>query len=147
VPQEPKLSNQPTLGDIVRRHRLRKGWNQNELVIKMGGLIDQGQLSRMEGNTLKTPRLPVLRKLGEVFEVPAGQLLKASRFPGAPILSPSLDEALVDLPQEKFPIVEQFVRFITLDGFNPAALTKADRDTINNFLREVERALAQDRSK
>jgi transcriptional regulator with XRE-family HTH domain len=139
------LSRQPELGDMVRHYRNQHGWTQSELVLKLEGMMDQGQLSRLEGGTLKTPRLPVLRKLGEVLGVPAGQLLKASRFPGAPILSHSLDDALVELPQEKFAVIEHLVRFAS-GPVGPDSLTQADWDAISDFLQEVEGKLGRDHS-
>jgi transcriptional regulator with XRE-family HTH domain len=141
------LSRQPTLGDVVRDLRNQKGWTQSELVLKLDGAMDQGQLSRLEGGTLKTPRLPVLRKLGEVLGVPPGRLLKLSRFPGAPILSDSLEAALVELPQEKFPVIEQLVRCASgPDNSPPDSLTQADWDAISDFLQEFEGKLGRNHS-
>jgi transcriptional regulator with XRE-family HTH domain len=134
------LSRQPTLGDVVRWHRRQKGWSQAELVLKLDGALDQGQLSRLEGGTLKTPRLPVLQKLGEVLGVPAGRLLKLSRFEGAPILSDSLEDALVDLPQEQFPLAEQLVRMMS-GTVDPSAITDGDKAAIECFLQDVKKQL------
>jgi transcriptional regulator with XRE-family HTH domain len=133
-------AHQPTLGEVVRWHRLHKGWTQAELVLKLEGALDQGQLSRLEGGTLKTPRIEALRKLGEALDVPPGKLLKLSRFPGAPITSESLDDALVDLPQSRYGLVEQLVR-MAADTVDPATLTKTDREQIDDFLREVQEKL------
>jgi transcriptional regulator with XRE-family HTH domain len=128
-----ELSRQPTLGEVIRWHRHQKGWTQAELVLKLDGTLDQGQLSRLEGNTLKTPRIEALRKLGEVLGVPPGRLLKLSRFPGAPILSESLEEALVDLPTECYDVFEQLVR-MAAGVVHPREISPEGRKAITEFL-------------
>jgi transcriptional regulator with XRE-family HTH domain len=143
VTKLPELPPEPTLGDVVRYYRRQKGWNQSELVRKLDGALDQGQLSRLEGGTLKTPRLAVLRKLGEVLDVPPGKLLELSRFPGAPILTESLNKALVDLPQDKYLVIEHLVRFAS-DRLNPAELTPEARYALGDFLDECQRTLASE---
>lgn len=69
-----------TLGDVIRRERLRHNWSQEELAERID--VDQSRISSWETGK-HIPRLGTLLKLEEAFGLELGTLYGRSLLPGA----------------------------------------------------------------
>ena len=62
-----------SLGDRIKSRRNELGWTQEELARRLG--VRQNVVSRLEAGGVKTPNLPMIRRLARVLGVTADYLV------------------------------------------------------------------------
>ncbi len=75
----------PSLADLIRSGRIRKGWNQAELAEKAG--VSRTTLVQLERGSVQEPHAMTLKKVGELLEISPEALASArtgERLPPAP---------------------------------------------------------------
>jgi transcriptional regulator with XRE-family HTH domain len=65
----------PTLADLIRSGRIRKGWNQAELAEKAG--VSRTTLVQLERGTVQDPHALTLKKVGELLDISPESLASA----------------------------------------------------------------------
>lgn len=74
----------PSLADLIRSGRIRKGWNQAELAEKAG--VSRTTLVQLERGTVQDPHAITLKKVGELLDISPEAL--ASARTGERVASP-----------------------------------------------------------
>ncbi len=65
----------PSLADLIRSGRIRKGWNQSELAEKAG--VSRTTLVQLERGTVQEPHATTLKKVGELLDISPEALASA----------------------------------------------------------------------
>lgn len=65
----------PSLAELIRSGRIRKGWNQSELAEKAG--VSRTTLVQLERGTVQEPHATTLKKVGELLDIPPEALVTA----------------------------------------------------------------------
>lgn len=65
----------PSLAELIRSGRIRKGWNQSELAEKAG--VSRTTLVQLERGTVQEPHATTLKKVGELLEISPEALASA----------------------------------------------------------------------
>lgn len=66
----------PSLAELIRSGRIRKGWNQSELAEKAG--VSRTTLVQLERGTVQEPHATTLKKVGELLDL-TPEMLAATR--------------------------------------------------------------------
>lgn len=61
-------------GDVVRYHRKRKHWSQQELAVAAG--MSLGQVSRIESGVIESPQFKTLEKLAQALGLDSDDLIE-----------------------------------------------------------------------
>lgn len=72
-----------TLGHYIKSRREELGLTQEELANRVGIGVRQADISRLENNHVKSPRLSRLERLADALDAPVGVLLSKSGWIGA----------------------------------------------------------------
>ncbi len=67
----------PSLAELIRSGRIRKGWNQSELAEKAG--VSRTTLVQLERGTVQEPHASTLKKVGELLEI-SPEVLASARM-------------------------------------------------------------------
>lgn len=73
------LTNEPSLGRLVRANRERLYLTQGQLAERVG--VSRSTISELEAGRIKQPRAAVFARLGKALGVPAAVLLAAAGYP------------------------------------------------------------------
>ncbi|MDP1799056.1 MAG: helix-turn-helix domain-containing protein [Planctomycetaceae bacterium] len=65
----------PSLAELIRSGRIRKGWNQSELAEKAG--VARTTLVQLERGTVQEPHATTLKKVGELLDISPEALASA----------------------------------------------------------------------
>ncbi len=65
----------PSLAELIRSGRIRKGWNQAELAEKAG--VSRTTLVQLERGTVQDPHASTLKKVGELLDISPEVLVSA----------------------------------------------------------------------
>ena len=76
----------PSLADLIRSGRIRKGWNQAELAEKAG--VSRTTLVQLERGTVQEPHATTLKKVGELLNISPEAL--ASARTGERLIAPEV---------------------------------------------------------
>jgi transcriptional regulator with XRE-family HTH domain len=117
----------PRFGEVIRRARNAKGWKAIDLSAATNFLVHTSEISRMETGKLHFPGLVKLRALAEALDIPAGQLLALSRYPGQPIFHPATARVMVRVRPEDEEILEGLARFLTQDDPGEVDVARLER--------------------
>jgi transcriptional regulator with XRE-family HTH domain len=77
------MSDQPTLGSLIRWRRLDLGLTQEELAERVGDGTRQAEISRLEHDRIGLPRRSRLERIAVALELSIGELLAGSGWAGA----------------------------------------------------------------
>jgi transcriptional regulator with XRE-family HTH domain len=76
-PDDPSRGPQ-SIGQLIRYHRERQGWSQEEFGYKLKGMVDQARISLWERD-LATPRKSRLLEIARLFGISPKELTDATR--------------------------------------------------------------------
>jgi transcriptional regulator with XRE-family HTH domain len=77
-PDDPARGPQ-SIGQLIRYHREKRGWSQEEFGYKLKGMVDQARISLWERD-LAAPRKSRLLEIARLFGVSAQEFTEAERF-------------------------------------------------------------------
>lgn len=63
------------IGQTIRKLRTERGWNQNELSERTGGIVSQPAIAQLEGGKKQNMKLETLAALGKAFGIAPIDLL------------------------------------------------------------------------
>lgn len=72
------MSPPPTLGALIRQRRLAMGLTQEQLASRIGGVVRQSDISRLESDRIGLPRRERLQCIASALEVSVNDLLMCS---------------------------------------------------------------------
>ena len=75
-----------SLGQVIRRERLARGWTQEALAARIGGedgFVRQSEVSRLERGQVGLPRRARLERIAAALDLSLGDLLARSGWGGA----------------------------------------------------------------
>lgn len=75
-----------TLGELIRTHRLQRGWSQTELGDRVGQGMTQSDVSKLERGAVDLPHRKRMEALADVMGLSLGKLLAASGWDDADTL-------------------------------------------------------------
>ncbi len=68
-----------TIGRLIQEERVRRGWDQDELALRLGGAVGQQAISRWEKGGSR-PRRGMVVELAALFEADPGEFLHAAGY-------------------------------------------------------------------
>jgi transcriptional regulator with XRE-family HTH domain len=83
-----------TLGQFIGSRRRALGLTQEDLAERIGGGVQQSEVSRLETDRVLLPRRLRLEQIARALEVPLGELLLRSGWVGAEAIESRSDDAL-----------------------------------------------------
>lgn len=114
-----------TLGELMQRMRLSRGWYQKDVARALGYPIErQSWLSRYENDAVTRPNPDLIEGIARIYDLPLEQVAMAAHrssqrrptLPGSSVAIPAEPElievvrALFLLEPEEFPSVAEYVR-------------------------------------
>lgn len=113
----------PTLAELIRSGRIRKGWNQSELAEKAG--VARTTLVQLERGTVQEPHASTLKKVGELLEISPEALASARVTDRPAAASPEVISEQAAFDRATNPTVEM-IREQFPDRFQQLSTTEQD---------------------